>query len=259
LDDIPILGRFLVVLLAAMCSTGPAQEPQQLEAPQLKFEAAVIKPSDPLATDGGMQGKPHGWMARDQTVFSMMVYAFDAHRLQFVDVPKWAYEEHFDIDAVPEMQTQPSRDQFHEMVRSLLIERFGLKLSKSTRTMPAYAIRLDKGGPKLARSEAAASVPPSWKYEGDGHLRATDFPMSGMVRILQWNALDRPLVDQTGLTGRFNWELNWRPDSLQSDTGNSDLPDLFTATREQLGLKLERTNAPVTVWVVERVTRPTPN
>jgi uncharacterized protein (TIGR03435 family) len=259
LKKLPMRGRFLAVSIAAMSSVGYAQEAQPFDAPQLKFEAVVIKPSDPTATDGGMQGKPHGWKARDQTVFSMMVYAFDAHSLQFAEVPRWAYEEHFDIDAVPDMQTPPTRDQFHEMVRSLLIERFGLKLTKSTRTMPAYAIRLDKSGSKLVRSEAAATVQPSWNYVGEGHVRATDLPMSGMVRILQWNATDRPLVDQTGLTGRFNWELRWRPDSLETDAANSDLPDFFTATREQLGLKLERTNAPVTVWVVEKVTRPTQN
>jgi uncharacterized protein (TIGR03435 family) len=254
-----MLRSFLIGLIALTSCVALAQEPQPLELPQLKFEAAVIKRSIPSAIDGGMQGKPHGWTARDVTVFSMMVYAFDAHQAQFADVPKWAYDESFDIDAVPEMQTEPTREQFHEMVRSLLIERFGLKLVRSTKTMPAYAIRLDKGGPKLMRSEAPASVPPSWSYEGAGHLRAIDFPMSGMVRILQWNALDRPLVDQTGLTGRFNWELRWKPDALERGSEDSDLPDLFTASREQLGLKIEQTNAPVTVWVVTQVARPTPN
>ena len=257
-----MLRCWSAILIAGMCSAGFAgfaQEPQRLEAPQLKFEAAAIKPSDPAATDGSMQGKPHGWTAHNETVFSMMVYGYDAHRLQFADVPKWAYEDHFDIEAVPEMQEVPNREQFHEMVRSLLIERFGLKLVRSTRTMPAYAIRLDKGGSKLVRSEAPEGVAPWWTYMGDGHVRAKDFPMSGMVRILQWNAFDRPLVDQTGLAGRFTWELHWRPDTLEPGAENSDLPDLFTAMREQLGLKLERANAPVTVWVVEQMTRPTPN
>lgn len=251
--------RLSTALLLAFVTIAPSRA-QQPAASTYSFQVATIRPSDPSAPmGGGMQGEPRRWTARTVTVFRMMVYAFDAHPSQFLDAPAWTKDERFDIDAVPDMDTSPTREQFHAMVRSLLIERFGLHLVPAMRTLPVYAVRIDKNGPKLTVSKAPPSTPASWEPIGEGHVIATDFPMSGMMRVLGWSGIDRPLVDQTCLTGRYTWDLRWRPDALAPDVETLQLPDLFTATREQLGLRLVPTKLPVQIWIVEHVEKPSPN
>ena len=84
--------------------------------------------------------------------------------------------------------------------------------------------------------------------------------MADVAGAMQQGALDRPVVDQTGLAGRFDLRLRWTPDEMHSATESSDAPpDLFTAIQEQLGLKLVSTKAPVDVIVIDRVERPSAN
>ncbi len=96
--------------------------------------------------------------------------------------------------------------------------------------------------------------------------------MANFATQLQLRVLDRPVIDQTGLTDRYDFTLNWRPDEFQfplataaqraywtSAAGADDLPDLFTAMQEQLGLKLAATKAPADVLVIDKVSRPSEN
>jgi uncharacterized protein (TIGR03435 family) len=92
--------------------------------------------------------------------------------------------------------------------------------------------------------------------------------MTDMASLMQRVMLDRPVVDQSGLTGRYNIALKWAPDDTQfiqmnlrlaSPPGADPLPDLVTAFQEQLGMKLESTEAPVDVIVIDKVSRPSEN
>ena len=95
--------------------------------------------------------------------------------------------------------------------------------------------------------------------------------MAGFAGQLQLRVLDRPVIDQTGLTDRYDFTLNWRPDEFQFPrasaaqraaavaAGADALPDLFTAVQEQLGLKLEATKAPADVLVIDKVSKPSEN
>jgi uncharacterized protein (TIGR03435 family) len=96
--------------------------------------------------------------------------------------------------------------------------------------------------------------------------------MAGFARQLQFRVLDRPVIDQTGLTDRYDFTLNWTPDEFQfplltavqreywAAAARADgLPDLFTAFQEQLGLKLEATKAPAEVLVIDKVSKPSEN
>lgn len=84
--------------------------------------------------------------------------------------------------------------------------------------------------------------------------------MADIADALGQGVLNRPVVDQTGLTGRFDLRLMWTPDGPATATESADAPpDLFTAIQEQLGLKLASTKAPVDVLVIDHVERPSPN
>ena len=94
--------------------------------------------------------------------------------------------------------------------------------------------------------------------------------MADLASVMQGAVLDRPVVDQTGLAGRFDFTLLWTPDEFQfggaaakmpppPNTNGAAPPDLFTAFQEQLGLKLESTKAPAEVLVIDRVAKPTDN
>ena len=92
--------------------------------------------------------------------------------------------------------------------------------------------------------------------------------LNGVANGLQSNILDKPVVDQTGLTGRYDFQLRFTPDptqlanfgGLEPNSAELDLPpDIFTAFEQQLGLKLQATKAVVDVMVIDRIERPSPN
>jgi len=107
--------------------------------------------------------------------------------------------------------------------------------------------------------------------QGLGRVTFSGITMAGFAGQLQLRVLDRPVTDQTGLTDRYDFTLNWRPDEFQFprttaaqraaavSTGADTLPDLFTAFQEQLGLKLNTTKAPAAVLVIDNVPKPSEN
>jgi uncharacterized protein (TIGR03435 family) len=113
-------------------------------------------------------------------------------------------------------------------------------------------------------------VGPRVQWKGPGRVEATDASMPVLTEFLARQpelgfdggfTLGNLIVDKTGLSGAYDWTLTWQPeDGLnQNDTGNSDRPSFFTALREQLGLKLERTKGQVEVLVIDHITRPSAN
>ncbi len=97
--------------------------------------------------------------------------------------------------------------------------------------------------------------------------------MAEFAQVMQGTALDRPVVDQSGLTGRYDFTLNWTPDEFQfpglrgsnggplpaPPPGTTEAPDLFTAIQQQLGLKLDSMKAPVDTIVIDHVEKPSEN
>src|SRR6185436_4072923 len=127
-------------------------------------------------------------------------------------------------------------------------------------------INVGKNGPKLAKNDTGGMLP-GFGGRGPGSIGVRNSTMEEFASFLQARILDRPVVDQTGLSGKFDFTLTWRPDQLPTPGPNAPpLPadldsrsDIFTAFQEQLGLKLEATKAPVEVLVIERVQKPSEN
>jgi uncharacterized protein (TIGR03435 family) len=155
------------------------------------------------------------------------------------------------------------------MLRTLLSERFKLSFHREPKEFSIYALEVDKGGPKLKESTAAASDPPqliSTVYPPARiHLPAKNVMMSDFVSLLQRALLDRPVVDRTGLTGRYDFDLDWAPDETQfggevpvAPADAQALP-FFTAIEEQLGLHLEATRGTVEALVIDHAKPPSAN
>jgi uncharacterized protein (TIGR03435 family) len=192
-------------------------------------------------------------------------YGIRLHDL-ITGAPTWADAEVYDIEAKVAASDLPAfhnllPGQRNPMLRTLLADRFHLICHFETRTLPAYALVVLKGGPKLAEIQPGilsnGLKDPGGIDMSHGALTATGSSMQGLAHVLQMQ-LGRPVVDRTGLTGNYNFKLNWTPDSgataVPADAESG--PSIFTALQEQLGLKLESNKAAVEVLVVDHIERP---
>jgi len=151
------------------------------------------------------------------------------------------------------------------MVQKLIGERFGLAFHKEKRELPAYVITVLKNGHKLTKNESGGLLP-GFGGRGPGAIGVRNSTMTEFASFLQGRLLDRPVVDQTGLSGKFDFQFEWRPEQLGGQPGTTppQLPpevearsDMFNAFQEQLGLKLESTRTDVEVYVIDKVQKPT--
>lgn len=172
------------------------------------------------------------------------------------------------LAAQPDGEGQPNDKQWKSMVQKLLADRFQLAFHRDKKELPAYALVVAKTGPKLTKSEGDPNGLPGLFFRGLGVLPARNANMADFAGLMQSAVLDRPVVDQTGLSGRFDFELKWTPDETQfgalgmrpAPSENPDAPPgLFTAIQQQLGLKLDSVKIPVEVFVIDRVEKPSEN
>jgi uncharacterized protein (TIGR03435 family) len=136
------------------------------------------------------------------------------------------------------------------------------------RELAVYALTVAKGGPKLTKSMGNPNGPPNDNFSTSAYMKETNTTMGEYAKAMQY-VLDRPVLDQTGLEGRWDFLLKWTPDESQftalgyripAPSGDPNAPPgLFTAIQDQIGLKLEALKAPADVLVVDKVERPSAN
>jgi uncharacterized protein (TIGR03435 family) len=232
------------------------------------FEVATIKPSKPDAQGRGFQVRGRHFSTFNTSVSNIITFAYGIQARQITGGPAWLETEKYDLSAQPDGEGQPSDRQWKMMVQKLLADRFKLAFHREKKELSVYAIVVGKTGPKLTKSEGDPNGPPGLFFRGLGVLPARNATMVDFAGVMQSAVLDRPVVDQTGLPGRYDFLLTWTPDEFQfRDLGvkipppadNAAAPDLFTAIQQQLGLKLESTKAPAEIFVVDRVEKPSEN
>lgn len=238
-----------------------------------EFTVATIKPSRPDAPRGGYGFRGQDVTTTNVTVNWMIKLAYNVHARQIEGGPAWLDSAKYDTVGRPDTPGQPSRDQMKLMIQKLLTDRFQLKFRIEKKELPVYALVVLKTGPKIAVSDADPNAFPGIGFaQGPGVLSliGRNTTLDGMVNGLQSNILDKPVVNQTGLTGRYDFTLKFTPDATQianfgalppppaADPGDAP-PDIFTAFQQQLGLKLESTKAFVDVMVIEKIERPSEN
>jgi uncharacterized protein (TIGR03435 family) len=233
------------------------------------FEVATIKPSNPDAPGKAFRVNGRQFSTLNTTLSDMITFAYSLHAKQIASGPDWLDKEKYDITAKPDGEGQPNDKQWKMMLQKLLANRFQLTFHREKKELPVYAIVVAKSGSKLTKSEGDPNGLPGLFFRGLGDLPARNANMADFAGLLQAAVLDRPVVDQTGLSGRYDFTLKWTPDESQftgmgahvpTPTDNPDAPpDLFTAIQEQLGLRLESTKAPVDVLVIDRIEKPSAN
>jgi|SRR5580698_65489 uncharacterized protein (TIGR03435 family) len=275
-----------LTLLAALACVLAAQTPDS----QVVFEVATVKHGPPRDYSAG--GCDCGPGTRDPTRYSVTNYpmssllsiAYGVSNYQ-LSGPAWLDEERFTIAAkVPEGAT---KEQLKLMLRNLLIERFKLVTHSEKKEVGGYQLVVAKGGPKLAASagdpkqnddpekraapfkftldkEGYPELPPGRNFSGAaGYGRAryrfADESMNDFAGVLGGH-IHQPVVDATGLTGKYDFVVSWSFDATQPNAPADSGPSIFAAVQEQLGLKLESKKVPVDTVVVDHIERtPTEN
>ncbi len=238
-----------------------------------KFDVATIKPSQP-----NQPGKGFGFNGTHTRTFhtnlnDLIAVAYGLHAKQIIGAPDWLGTDLFDIDGVADVPGRPSIKQMGAMMQGLLADRFALKFHHEQRELSVYAIQVAAGGPKMKETTAGPNDPQGFGLAGFGDLYVRNMTMKEFASWMQSGVMDKPMVDQTGLTARYDFHLKWTPDDsqfaqfrgtngpVQPPAGdNPDAPpSLYTAVQEQLGLKFTATKAMDDVIVIDHVEKPSPN
>jgi uncharacterized protein (TIGR03435 family) len=198
---------------------------------------------------------------QNTTVEQFLLLGYALQQSQLAGEPDWVKTERWNVDGVATVDGKPDWKQTQGMMRKLLAERFVLKLHHEQREMPVFALTIAKGGPKLTPN---TSDPDGLMDQQNSDINGQheeiikNTPVSELALILQFH-VDRPVVDQTGLKGRYDFRLKWTVDESKAPTDGTAAPSLFTAIQEQIGLKLEPVKAPADVLVIDAVERPSAN
>jgi bla regulator protein blaR1 len=236
------------------------------------FAVATIKPSRPDAPRGGYGIRGQEVSATNVTVNWMIKLGYNVHAHQISGGPAWLDSDRYDTVGRSDTPGQPNRDQMKLMFRKLLVDRFQLRFHIERKELPVYAMVVARSGAKIAVSNGDPNDFPGIGFgraPGVISLAGRNTGLNGVVNGLQSNILDRPVVDQTGMTGRYDFLLRFTPDPDQAasfggvapaNTADLDAPpDIFTAFEQQLGLKLQPARAVVDVMVIDSIDRPSPN
>jgi uncharacterized protein (TIGR03435 family) len=251
---------------------------------QLTFEVASIKPADPDARGTSIQFMPGGGLKMTGIPLrGMITFAYDVRDFQVSGAPGWVGTERFDVMARPDRATvdgpadfaqmsddqrKTMRDQITERLRALLADRFQLVAHKEMKEQPIYALVPAKNGPKLQETKETGNQQSLMTNRGRSEGHAIQV---GMLAQVLSGVLGRPVVDKTGLAGKYDFVLEWTPDvaadARAQGFGNGITepapapggPTIFTALQEQLGLRLESQKGPVPNIVIDRVEKPSEN
>jgi len=262
----------------------PAQAVEAEEKPAAAFEVATIKPDPSGGATMNYQIAPGRLRAENATVEQLIRFSYDVRTEAALEKgPKWTSTEKFDIDgkiadadfaAIEKLPPAQRFAQYRLMMRELLEDRFGLKISARTEEQPVYALVVAKSGLKLTPLETEKIHMPMLWGASKGDMQARSVTMAFFCDWLSGNADagGRDIVDKTGLTGSYDFALKWTPvESAAGAMGGSaagepagsgidqGAPSFFTAIEEQLGLKLEPSKAPVEVLVIDHVEQPSEN
>lgn len=254
---------------AVLSAQGTTTPPTVAADANPAFDVSTIKPSNPeerlVITVKGRQ-----FVTKASSLDDLIAFAYGVHANQIIGGPSWLKTEKYDLTAQSDLESlsQVNGQQLKLMVQKLLADRFGLAFHRAKKRLSVFTIVIGKTGPKLVESSADPNSGPRVGFHGPGVMTAKNATLSDFAGFLQRYVLDRPVVDQTNISGKYDFRLNWAPNETQfegrglfsdAQKKTDDAPDLFTAMQEQLGLKFKSARIPVDVLIVDRVEKPTPN
>jgi len=238
------------VLSIMITSLALAQTPEKKAA----FDVAAIRMSQ--QDDGQDVDSDQGlFRAHNLTAKRLISLAYTIDMSEIIGGPKWLDSDRYDINAkIPAEFAQQTSTRLPEMIEALLADRFQLVIHREQRQMSVYALLADKKGTKLQPAKAPDKG--SGSHSNGRHLVATNVSMENLAKRLSREVMG-VVADRTGLTGGFDFELEWTPEKiLGADAATDDRPSIFAALEEQLGLRLEPAKIPVSAVVVDKAEKP---
>ncbi len=270
-DFAAVIVCFAVTSIPGLAQTSgsvpaSAQRPETVraDAPKpLTWDAVSIKPHRSLDNSAMTRMLPDGYEIQNFPLYSLLASAFPIRSNdQLVGYPAWVGSERYDVLAKMDAETasafhklsgNDNSEQWQLLMRQILEERTGLKFHVEKRELPVYELVITKHGSKLK-----ASAPNETGYSGGspGKFWIHALPVSSLVGWLS-GVVGRNVYDKTGLAGLYDIEVTYG-ENEDSNSGDSGL-SIFTAIQEQLGLKLESAKAPIDVYVIDHLERPSEN
>ncbi|QMV17420.1 TIGR03435 family protein [Granulicella sp. 5B5] len=251
------LPLFLIAL--ALASTAYAQT-------RLTFEVASIRASKADTLNGGIKPLPggYGYIAQNMPVKIMISLMYRIPMRQIKGAPDWLNTERFDIEAKADHAY--SVEDLHAMFQSLLADRFNLKFHIETKQGNVYALSVDPAGLKMKPNDSPQDYNIPVNFAANGFV-GRRVPMPYLCWFLGQQLQDdaRPVVDETGLKGNYDFNLSFRPvrppDVSREDSGAppDDRPSIYDALKEQLGLRLQPQKGPVDYLVIDSIQKPSVN
>jgi uncharacterized protein (TIGR03435 family) len=267
-------------------------------APDLRFEVASVRRVEIptinggvpvfIPTDGIGTSNPHRITYHGAQPLVLIAEAFGIRVDQITGQPQWLGKERYDIVAnIPDGAT---KEQFNVMLGNLLRDRFHLRFHMGSKTLPVYALRVAKGGPKFKPTARRADADPTPPCRATGNndaqgfpilpancqgtsarpllgeifMAAQDAPLANLVGMFEspLSGAGRPIVDETGLAGHYDFKIHFEYGRRPANVGDapSGAPSIFTAVEEQLGLKLESATHSFPQFIIDSIDRdPTDN
>lgn len=280
------LGTACVVAMLGsaigLAQSTPALAPAPATAPAAFDVISIHRSGAKPTVNGGVEFSftktdetDDGFVAENITLKAVISDAYQIKPDNISGGPDWIGSDRYDISAkvatsdgaAPVKLARPQRRQ---MLQTLLADRFNLAVHIETKDDPIYELVVAKGGSKLHAFAPVKGAPRGvtgldGKYYsgidslgGHGIIVLQGYPVSLLADFLK-PELGRPVIDKTGLTGKYDISLRWTPDNTSPDSPLAGGPSIFAAVQEQLGLKLNSTKGPVTTLLIDHVERPSAN
>jgi uncharacterized protein (TIGR03435 family) len=242
--------------------------PAKLNTNDPSFEVATIKPSVPNSQGRGMGFQNGTFSTLNLTLTNLVTFAYDLHPNQIVGAPAWSTVDKYDITAKIDAEGQPSPEQLKSMLRKLIANRFQLAFHKEQRELPVYTLSVARSGLKISKNEEKNETG-GVINRGIGSVLLNNLSMDEFTRMLQTGPVDRPVVNQTSLDGKYTFSLVWTPAQILNAPPNTNTPalgtnaetppDIYTAVQQQLGLKLDAVKLRIEVLAVDKAEKPSEN
>jgi uncharacterized protein (TIGR03435 family) len=227
------------------------------------FEVATIKPNDSGASQmQGLTVNGRNFATRNSSLVDLISFAYNVQPKQIFGAPDWADKDRFDIAAVPDVEGVPNVNQLRIMVQKLMTDRWKLTFHHDKKELSAFVLSVGKNGQKLTPTQSNGPLPGLGfrPVPGGLMLLTQNATMADFTGFLQLVVLDRPVVDHTGISGRYDMSFKFTPDDslfngrgprAGAATDNAEtLPGFFEGI-QQLGLKLDAEKTPVDVIAID--------
>jgi len=258
-----LLRIAMVLAILAIGSSGWTQmnDSSTNGTTQPAYDVVSIKTNKSGGSSMNFVTRVNGFTAENVSVEVLLINAYDIRDGKILQLPDWAHTARYDVIAkvLSDSTARPSSQQERLMMQQMLAIKFGIKAHYEMRDGSVFDLLVGKSGIKM--KEVNSDSLPGGLVRNRGMIQGETMSMSSLASELSF-AVERDVVDQTGLTGRYQVHLEWTPDGSappEETASNNNAPSLYTALQEQLGLKLVPGKGKVKFLIIDNIIKPEPN